>query len=363
MMDTDEEQSRRLVWEWGTGYDMFMSMAVLHHPNDFGVDGMWASGIRSRLPAEAREILQQVTPFVEEPYHWVHSLPAPKDGETVLWALRQVPAEERLLTLVLPHRLDLPGDPVGIVRRVVNQRSWDESDVEALWGALNRGNWHVGAAKEATRQLLDWGTRPAEFGERYLHALRTYYEVFFGEEEQRIAPYLRRGVEQAQEWASELALPELLERLSQGLRLEPLPEHPTWVLTPSFWCSPLVTYGPIDDERMFFQFGARPANASLVPGGEVPDALMNVLKALSNPTRLRILHYLTSETLSPAELARRLRLRAPTVTHHLSALRLAGLVYLTVEGEGEGRYAARAETIDNMVVGLGQFLQGEDLPT
>jgi len=77
----------------------------------------------------------------------------------------------------------------------------------------------------------------------------------------------------------------------------------------------------------------------------VPDALLHGLQALGDPTRLRILRYLAEGAHTPTELARRLRLRPPTVVHHLHVLRLAGLVYLTVEGR-QRRYAARTEQME-----------------
>ncbi|NJN55024.1 MAG: ArsR family transcriptional regulator, partial [Anaerolineae bacterium] len=49
----------------------------------------------------------------------------------------------------------------------------------------------------------------------------------------------------------------------------------------------------------------------------------------------RILKYLSEEPLTPAELARRLRLRPPTVIHHLDALRLARLVHVTLSQQGD----------------------------
>ncbi len=105
---------------------------------------------------------------------------------------------------------------------------------------------------------------------------------------------------------------------------------------------------------------ARPADSTVVPGEVVPDALLRILKALADPTRLRILHYLSQEPLLPAQLARRLRLRAPTVTHHLGILRLAGLVQLTVGRDGEkGRYVARGEAIGAAHEALQSFLRGE----
>lgn len=86
--------------------------------------------------------------------------------------------------------------------------------------------------------------------------------------------------------------------------------------------------------------------------------MLRALKALSDPTRLRIMHYLTEEPLSPAELARRLRLRPPTVTHHLRALRLAGLVNVTLGGGGKEKksYAARSEAVKMTCKALETFL-------
>jgi DNA-binding transcriptional ArsR family regulator len=83
---------------------------------------------------------------------------------------------------------------------------------------------------------------------------------------------------------------------------------------------------------------------------------MRALKALGDPTRLRILRYLMAEPLSPAQLARRLRLRAPTVIHHLDRLRMAELVHLTLEIGGERRYAARPDAVTSILSVLEEFL-------
>jgi DNA-binding transcriptional ArsR family regulator len=71
------------------------------------------------------------------------------------------------------------------------------------------------------------------------------------------------------------------------------------------------------------------------------------------------MRYLVQETLTPSELSRRLRLRAPTVTHHLSALRLAGLVHLTLQPDGERRYTARLEGLQATCVSLTDFLEAD----
>ena len=43
-----------LLWDWGTAYDLFISLAVLHHPADFGVRGAWAADFDARLRDSAR---------------------------------------------------------------------------------------------------------------------------------------------------------------------------------------------------------------------------------------------------------------------------------------------------------------------
>jgi DNA-binding transcriptional ArsR family regulator len=106
---------------------------------------------------------------------------------------------------------------------------------------------------------------------------------------------------------------------------------------------------------MLLVFGGRPATTSIVPGDLISDALFQALRALADPTRLRILRYLMSEPMTPAELARRLRLRAPTVVHHLHTLRLARLVYLTISHDGK-RYQARREAINETYALLDAFL-------
>ena len=346
----------RLIWEQGTAYDLFMSLHVLHQPAEFGLSGTWAAGVRSRLPPSESEILRQAATLIVQPFHWLHTLPAPKDSETVLWALRQIPPAERLAALALTRTT--PRELADAMRRALARGTWEQEDRLALQATVSR--WQYEQPKPDLEAIFHWCVHPEEFGERYLRGLRAYCEAFFAEEEQRIAPYLQQGLEKAQGIAKRLPLPDLIEELSQGLRLTPLPQKSTWILAPSFWSTPFVIYGEIDVERMFFQFGARPAHASLVPGGAVPDALTNVLKALADPTRLRILHHLATESLTGAQLARRLRLRAPTVTHHLNVLRLAGLVYLTVVDEREQHYAIRAATIENTFLALNKFLQADE---
>ena len=348
-----------IAWGWGTAYDLFMSLVVLQKPAEFGVRGAWAAGVRARLSAQDRDTLEKSNLLWAVPFHWIYTLPEPTDAAAALWALGQVPASERVGLLAASP--ESGADTMEILRGVATRQAWTESDLEALQTAFQDSHKHGEGKKalsvEKVTKILDLWAGAEEYGEQYLEALRNYQEVFFAEEERRIRPALQAALERAQELAGWLSLLDLLEELTQGVRLDTPPEGDTLMLVPSFWSTPLVLMGMTSKDRRVWLFGARPADASLVPGEVVPETLLRTLKALSDPTRLRILRDLSQESLSPAQIARRLRLRAPTVTHHLKILRLAGLVQMTLADEKQPRsYAARQEAVSAACDSLKSFL-------
>lgn len=345
----------QLDWDWGTAYDLFVSLQVLHEPADFGVRGAWAAGVRARLPAAEREMLEQAQSVVGVPLHWIYRLSKPKEALGVLRSMSQIPAAERLPILAFyPGRCS---EGCELLREVAARGRWSGHDMEALRQFYHSKEPGKGPTSEELTNVLGWWARVEEFGDRYLEALQAYQEVFFGEEEKRIRTALEKALDRGQELARRLALPDLIEELSQGLRFSELPDVPGLVLAPSYWITPLVLFGEVEEGRVMWLFGARPADASLVPGEMVPDVMLRALKALSDPTRLRILHYLGLEPRTPAELARLLRLRLPTVMHHLKTLRLAGLVQLILdEGREINRYAARREAVATTFATLEGFL-------
>lgn len=62
------------------------------------------------------------------------------------------------------------------------------------------------------------------------------------------------------------------------------------------------------------------------------DVLLNFFRALADQSRLRILGILASQDRNVEELAKTLRLKSPTVSHHLVRLRDAGLVSMKPQG-------------------------------
>ena len=349
--------SPTLQWDSGTAYDLFISLYTLHHPKDFALRGAWAVGVRSRLPAAEREFLQEIMAFFRWPFEWVHTLPAPKDAQTAVDALSQIPPAQRLPIL---HHIQPHTGWGETLLGIIEKGAYTAADERHLHQLATAENITLGpnVSKQDFRPWLKWWAESAEFGERYLAALREYQQVFFAEDEKRIQPALQLALTQAQELAIHLPLTELLEELSQGVKYEEPPQAETLILAPSYWGSPFLFYNLHSQATRIIAFGGRPATASIVPGELIPDALFNSLKALADPTRLRILRYLIAEPLTPTELASRLRLRAPTVVHHLHALRLARLVHLKFTPEGK-KYQARREAVTHTYQLLNAFLDDE----
>lgn len=345
----------KLTFIWGTAFDLFISLQILHDPAKYGVRPAWAAGVRSRLSNGHRETLEQAHYAVKTPLEWVLDLPGEKEPRNVIWQLSQIPAEERLKTLVIKEHT--PQALAEVLLKAQRRREYTEEDVILVQDEYRKQSTSI-KDKEA-RLILDTWVDAEEFGKRYLEAVEAYHQAFFAEDAQRIQPKLKAAIERAQDLAQESTVDELVLTLSQGVRFEAEFDIDELILVPSFWITPLVIYDHINAETGVFVFGARPEDESLVPGEQVPDAMLRALKTLADPTRLKILHYLANEQITPADLARRLRLRAPTVTHHLNALRLAGLVYLSIGEDGEKQYQTRLEMIDKTFDSLRGFIEKE----
>jgi DNA-binding transcriptional ArsR family regulator len=356
-------------WDIGTAYELFISLHVLNTPEDFGLRASWAAGIRSRVPAEARKILEDLFSLTGIPLKWLSTLPEPKDAITALWALKQIPPAERLLQIYgiregcvekgQPEKENPYQKIMQTILRVTENRAWTQNDLTIISDLLIKKH-EKKMTKETIESCLDWCTRPEELGEAFLGALQAYYQAFFEEEEKRVAPVLEQGLARAKNLATHLTISELFSELSQGVQLSAEFQASNFIIAPAYWTTPLIIFERLDEDTMILLFGARPANMSAIPGESVPDALVRSLKALADPTRLKILFYLSHESLTPSELARRLHLRPPTVTHHLNELRLASLVELSLKPD-EKRYAIRTQALESTFGNLTSFLQGNTI--
>jgi DNA-binding transcriptional ArsR family regulator len=341
-------------WINGTAFDFFISLAVLHQPSIFGLRPSWAAGVRQRLSTSDREMLEKIQSFSSIPLRWLSGLAEPKDASTALKAISLLRGHQLLSELTLNS--ETKPEVIDCLQTIARQGSWKDAELRLLKEHYRLRDSALDP--ESLTNLVTTWSDAEKSGEKYLAALQEYYQVFFVEEEIRIRPALLAGMERAQGLASQMNIEHLIEELSHGVRFSPLDETLEYILAPSYWSSPLIFYARLKPNKMLLLFGARPEFESIVPGTAPPPQLVSALKALADPTRLRILHFLAQQAISSSELARLLRLRLPTVIHHLRLLRLAGLVQITV-GETEKRYAARLEILDGIQTALSNFIKSE----
>jgi DNA-binding transcriptional ArsR family regulator len=357
----DTVASPEILWDSGTAYDLFASLYVIHTPGDYGLRPSWAAGIRSRLSTPARELLAATIPPLTIPMTWLLALEGPKTARAALERLETMSPAELLPALALN-----PGKPDAcdeLLRGITSRGEWTPADRDALLGCADCH--HIKELRNdpaALGKWLDAWASPAAFGQGFRAALREFYEVFYRDEERRIAGDIERGLAHARELAGRLPFAELFEELSQGIRAEVHFTKKSLVLVPCYWCSPRIVYTDLTEDREMVLFGCRPPEASLIPGDTIPARLLLALEALSDPTRLSILRAIIAEPLTQADIARRLRLRPPTISHHITRLRIAGLVAYTGTGSSETRYGARVQQLDQTLASLKEFLEIRNAP-
>ncbi len=342
-----------LTWDRGTAYDFFISLFVLHYADEFGLRPSWTAGVRQRLSARHREFLLHLLSFAGAPLDWVLGLPAPKDAATALQAIAGIPPAERLTALTLPS--DLSAEARQTLEAIARRGSWSEAEFEFL--RLHYRRRGAPPSPAALTYLARLWAEAEQSGETLLAALQEYHQVFFAEEETRLRPALEAGLARGRDLAARLPLEALVEELSRGIHLADLEALEELILAPSYWASPRVFLAKPGPGKLLLVYGARPEFESVAPGAEAADPLVLALKALADPTRLRILRHLAAGPLSPGDLARRLRLRPPTVVHHLRLLRLAGLVHVIINDRDEKRYATRQESLRGIYAALEDFLR------
>lgn len=351
-----EDQIRtKIHWDIGTAYDLFISLRILHEPEEFNIRASWAAGVRSRVPLEHRQTLEQLTRITTVPLVFIHSLDKPKDSTELLKKIKQLTPTRLLEELTIHTRT--PQEIQDLFHSTTPRKKWTSEEMELL--SKRRGISDSKSAKVVINAFYEAWSQPDSFHERVISAIEAYVETFFAEEEQRIRPVLEEELSHARMRAGSRPLPAMLEEITAGVRIGDLGHISSITLAPTFWGSPIMFFDYLRDQELIALFGARPGTMSIIPGDIVPDALLRGMKAMADATRLRILRYLAHEPQTAAELSRILRLRPPTVNHHLNQLRLAGMVQVFLSSSGERKFSARYEGFDNTQDLLNQFVRGE----
>lgn len=172
--------------------------------------------------------------------------------------------------------------------------------------------------------------------------------------EPRVDAMLKRDVELRAEDIRTLDPDALMEKTTGGVRYRLEPGIRRMILAPSYFSRPynfLLSGGD-------WRFWAYPiADAALDASDPFapPQAMVRLHRALGDETRLKILRLLRDRDLYLTELAQLLELSKPTVKHHLTLLRAAGLVTVTEEA-GLTYYSLRRERLGDVSSELRHFL-------
>ncbi len=172
--------------------------------------------------------------------------------------------------------------------------------------------------------------------------------------EGRVDAMLRRDVELRAEDIRTLEPDDLIEKTTGGVRYRLEPGIRRMILAPSYFSRPYNFLLSGTDWRLWaypIADGALDATDPMAP----PQAVVRLHRALGDETRLRILRLLRDRDLYLTELAQLLELSKPTVKHHLTQLRAAGLVTVTEEA-GLTYYSLRRDRLDDASSELRRFL-------
>jgi len=351
--DSQNSTLPRVSWSAGPAYDLFASLFVIHHAESTGLRKAWAAGVRNRLSPDNRRVLSAFVPAFSVPVEWLAQLGEFPDAHDALDALDHVPDSDVISRIVDEDILDH-----GVVRRVMERGSYRPDDVQTITGERDCKAFES-ADESWIGELLAACADPGSSGRGIKAALREYVERFFEEEQERIEVHQRTALARARRLAEKSSILDLVEELTGGLRLEDAARVAELRFVPSFWAGPLTLFRMIRDHTWVILFPARPRNVSLIPGDPVPDSLLRTLQAVSDQSRLRILKLLGSTPLTQAQIARELRLRPPTITHHLRILRFANLVRMSESVDGEKRYSLRKTRLNEVPGDLLSYIVAE----
>ena len=235
---------------------------------------------------------------------------------------------------------DQTKDAVALGQRVLDGERELRDEAVAAWPEEYRGG--VG-------RFLDDPDGELRALRRVLRAWRERFEPIEG----RVARMEERDVAGRRADLGRLALADFVEQATGGVRWVPEPGTRRLYLIPSYFTRPYnyVFGGP--GWHMF----AYPLAESALDGDAdaVPAVSIRLFKALGDESRLRILRLLASGDLYLTEIAERIGLSKPTVSHHLALLRAAGLVTITEAG-ALTYYTLRRERIADAGVELARLL-------
>jgi DNA-binding transcriptional ArsR family regulator len=332
-----EHQDGVVAFGYSPLLEAVLSLHVLAEPKHHALQHGWVRAMRT-LPASLRREIATLS-FLYRFTLPDSILPTATSGyddfEAELERLRRLRIDVIAFDLLRPI-YDHGGRPRPARRRIL-------SSPEVRAQALRSAGVHGPASRRAATLLFD---DPQAFVDRFVALLESYWEHAFAQEWARIEPQLAESVERAGRLIAGDGMSAFLLTLAPQLRVEPgarsfgldVPhEHRVQIgrknpllLVPSVYVWPHVRVNCDPPWPLAVVYRA----PHLVTGLQraTPPELVRLLKALGDPTRLRILELLSKQPRSTQELAPLAGLTDAGASKQLRLLASVGL--LTAKREG-----------------------------
>ncbi len=340
---TDDQRALTVEVQASPAYELVLSLFAFgcQDRSEYEVGQGWFAATYEQASPELRRGLDQIAAA----------------GEPLVGMLGVVYdlAEPRTIPALLERVETI--DPLELRLRLLGSvvKSLPDEDVHAAATGDHAaiGRVLTSRAGRKHRQALDvlLAGDATELRDSIATTMRRYADEFMGDLSQ-VEVVLEHDAREKEALASTLPPERLVEAATNGVTFAMQPEVSGVVLVPAIVTRPWVVIAEHGPLRIF----AYPvADESLAAdAGAPPDWMVKFYKALGDERRLRILRILSEGPANLTGLAEQIGIAKPTAHHHVSILRRAGLVRVTVGDDHE--YSLRDDAVPQAGELLAAFL-------
>lgn len=334
-------------------YDLIVSLRALFNPRTYESTRAWAVAARRRLSkeADARGVFffrGHETSLGYGVTRLVARLPAGAEPRALIEAVRALdPIELAMLMLDTGETADAA---LATFRDGLHGQASDRALAKALHGTS--ASW----SKLCRRVIGDPALAQSEFAD----LLDEYERTVFRDEVGHVVDAVAEAAVRAEELLGVLPTDVAIEQLTGGYTMDPNLSLSQITLAPSAFIHPFVaTRFDESTGDALIVFGVRSASLERFDTAPLDPEVLQAVRSLGDPGRLRLLRLLSREPLTTTELQSRIGLSPPTVHHHLHQLRAAGLVRQE-RTKGGMRYSIRRDSAADLLAQLRHLILGPD---
>jgi len=192
--------------------------------------------------------------------------------------------------------------------------------------------------------------------DKFMAMLEAWNSGYFAHLDARILDALKADAEEKRSLAARVPAQQVIEEATNGLLAESTLRLEFVTLTPQFHYRPLNVIDVCGTNAMVYFYPIELPD-SLSCG--VPQRLLRMGNAISDPTRLKILGFLKSGPHTFTEITRFLGMYKSTVHYHLVILRSAGLLSLHMSGAEIVKFSLRPQAAAILASAAKSFLEVE----